>query len=93
MTLHQALKLKNKLTGEIAGIKALIETKNSYPEGTVDPEKFNTEELYTGLLSKIEELVNLKLAINEMNLPIQRKIYDISEFKALIAFWKSVSTL
>lgn len=90
MTLHQALKQKKKLTGRIAALKSLIESKNSYPEGTVDPENFDVRKLNEELLEKIRELVTLKLTINEMNRVVQEKIYNLSEYKALIAFWNSV---
>jgi len=91
MKLHKALKLRKSLTGEITRLKTQIQTKNSYSEGSVNPEKYNVPKMYEELQKKINELVGLKYAINEANHEIQSKIYIISENKALIAFWNSVS--
>ena len=90
MKLHKALKLRKKLVGDIGRLKVQIQTKNSYSEGSLNPEKYNVEKLYTELKSKINDLIGLKYAINEANREIQANIYTISEYKALIAFWNEV---
>lgn len=91
MKLHKALKLRKKLVGEISRLKDQIKTKNSYIIGSLNPEKYNVNELYTELQKKIDELVALKFTINEANREVQSKIYILSENKALIAFWNEVS--
>jgi hypothetical protein len=93
MRLHKALKLRKKLVGEITDLKNQIQSKNSFLDGSLNPEKYNVEKLYTDLLAKINELVALKFVINEANREIQSKIYTLSEYKALIAFWNSVSVV
>ena len=93
MKLHKALKDKKKLTGEISKLKTQIEVKNCYNEGTVDPEKFDVKKLYDELLNKTGELVKLKLSINECNKVIQERIFLLSEYKSLIAWWSGVCTL
>lgn len=90
MKLHKALKLRKKLVGDIARLKTQIQTKNSYSEGSLDAEKYNVPKLYEELKSKINSLTGLKYAINEANREIQANIYNISEYKALIAFWNEV---
>jgi hypothetical protein len=92
MKLSKALKEKKKLTGEIERLKDLIESKNSYVDGSNVPEKFDVNELYSQLQSKIQELVNLKIAINEANREIQSSIYLLSEYKALINFFDMLNT-
>jgi len=92
MKLSKALKEKKKLIGEIQRLKNLIETKNSYVDGSNIPEKFDVNELYSQLQSKIQELVNLKIAINEANKEIQSSIYLIGEYKALINFFDTLNT-
>ena len=93
MKLQKALKLKNTLAGEISSLQNLIRTKNSYIEGSsVDLTAFDTRVLFGQLLSKIEDLVNLKLMINDANEEIQAKIYTISEYKSLITFWNQMPT-
>jgi hypothetical protein len=91
MKLYKALKLKNTLVGEIATLKQQIGDKNSYVTGSMNAEKFNIQELYDELKKKIDILINLKIAINEANRDIQPIIYKLSEYKALITFWKGVS--
>lgn len=93
MKLHKALKLRKGLVGEITKLKTQIKEKNSYLEGSKNGEKSNVEELYTELLTKIDELTGLKFVINESNKEIQAKIYTLSEYKALIAFWNEVSVV
>jgi len=90
MKLHKALKLRKKLVGDIGRLKTQIQTKNSFSEGSLNPEKYNVEKLYAELKSKINDLIGLKYAINEANREIQANIYTISEYKALIAFWNEV---
>ncbi len=92
MKLYKALKLKKKLVGEIARLKSNIQSKNSYMEGSLNPEKQNVPKMYDELLKKIDELTGLKFAINEANREIQGQIYTLAEYKALIAFWNAVST-
>ena len=93
MRLHKALKLRKKLVGEISDLKTQIQSKNSFLDGSLNPEKYNVEKLYADLLAKVNELVALKFVINEANREIQSKIYTLSEYKALIAFWNSVSVV
>jgi len=91
MKLYKALKLRKSLVGEIAKLKEQINSKNSYLEGSVNPEKFDVQKIYDELLSKIDQLVGLKYAINSANAEIQAKIYVLSEYKALISFWNIVN--
>lgn len=93
MKLHKALKLKNRLAGEIAALKEQISNKNSYLTGSLNVYKYNVEALYVELLSKTQELINLKIVINEANNEIQSKIYLLSEYKSLISFWNDVSVV
>ncbi len=91
MKLNKALKLKKKITGEIANLKSSIQNKNSYIDGTIKPENYDVNDIYLELLRKIEDLTSLKYAINEANREIQSKIYLIGEYKGLINFWKDVN--
>ena len=93
MKLHKALKLRKSLVGDITKLKQQIKEKNSYLEGSKNGEKFDVQKFYTTLLAKIDELTGLKFVINEANKEIQAKIYTLSEYKALIAFWNEVSVV
>jgi len=91
MKLQKALKLRKSLAGDITRLKTQIANKNSYIEGSVNADKYSVQKLYDELQKKIELLINLKFVINEANREIQANIYKLSELKALIAFWNSVS--
>jgi SMC interacting uncharacterized protein involved in chromosome segregation len=91
MKLYKALKLRKGLVGEITKLKEQIKQKNSYLDGSVNAEKYDVQKIYDELLKKIDELTSLKFAINIANAEIQAKIYVLSEYKALIAFWNEVS--
>lgn len=91
MKLSQALKEKKRLAAEIAHLKNLIHSKNSYLKGGPVREKFDVAELHSKLEKMIQELVNLKIAINEANREIQPSIYLLAEYKALITFWSGLN--
>ena len=86
MKLSKALKEKKRLAGDIAHLKHIIHSKNSFIEGANVAEKFVVEELYKEFLAKVELLVTLKIAINEGNKEIQGSIYLLGEYKAIIDF-------
>lgn len=86
MKLSKALKEKKRLAAEIAHLKNQINSKNSYLEGSNVREKFYVPDLFVTLKDKVQELVNLKIAINEANRDIQAMIYLLGEYKAMIGF-------
>lgn len=91
MKLSKALKEKKRLAAEIARLKHLIYAKNSYIEGSNVPEKFKVSELYSELQKRVQELVNLKIVINEANHEIQSSIYLLGEYKAMISFLSALN--
>ena len=84
MKLYKALKLKNKITGEISKIKQKIQSHNSYPDGS--KHYFQINDLLAELKKKIMDLGNLKMQIYRANLPIQNLIFELSEQKSMITF-------
>lgn len=91
MKLSKALKEKKRLASEIAQLKHLIYTKNSYIKGSNVPVKFKVDVLYSQLQKKVQELVNLKIVINEANHEIQSSIYLLGEYKAMISFLNALN--
>jgi len=91
MKLFQALKLKNKLVGEISNVKSLILRNNSIAEG--EKTYYNSKELFDKLKQHISDLTNLKVAINKANINIQQTIYDLGETKSMLDFIKSLTTV
>lgn len=92
MKLHKALKLKKKLIGEIEALKSLVRERNSYAEGSLDPEKQSTPKYYETLIAKTEELIGLKVSMNDANRLIQGKIYRIAELKGIVSTLNGTST-
>jgi hypothetical protein len=91
MKLSQALKEKKRLAAEIQHLKNRISSKNSYIKASNVKEKFNVNDMYAELQNKVQELVNLKIVINEANRQIQSSIYLLAEYKAMISFWNGVN--
>lgn len=90
MKLYKALKLKNKLVGEINKLQQNIQHKNSFVVDSL--QNYNVLEMIQTLESKKTKLINLKLAINEANQDIQKEIYLLSEIKSTINFYQSLNT-
>ena len=90
MKLYKALKLKKKLSGEIARIENQILTHNSYVIGAKNSENCDVEGLERTLGAKVSELIDLKVKIYEANKYIQKDIYTLAETKGLLAFWVSI---
>jgi Tfp pilus assembly pilus retraction ATPase PilT len=90
MKLYQALKEKNKLSGEVKQLEALIQQKNSRSETEVN--LFDVAQLLNELSEKRKKLIELKTKISQTNNAIQGKIYELSELKAEAAFYARLST-
>ena len=91
MKLSQALKEKKRLAAEVQHLKNRISSKNSYIKASNVKEKFNVNEMYAELQQKVQDLVTLKIVINEANREIQSTIYLLGEYKAMISFWNGVN--
>ena len=92
MNLNKALKYKNSVVGEISDIKEKIKKHNSHVEGNVSSKSFDMNNAVERLNELVQILVNLKIAINEANRKLYPIIFLISEYKALISFWKEVDS-
>ena len=90
MKLYQALKYKNKLAGEIKELEQLIQGKNSRLK--TEENLFNIDELLSKLISKREELLDLKTRLYQANQPIQGLIFKLAEAKSQHAFWSRLPT-
>jgi uncharacterized protein YlxW (UPF0749 family) len=90
MKLYQALKEKNKLAGEVKQLENLISSKNSRVEGETN--LFDIENLFLELSEKRNKLLSLKTQISLTNVPIQGKIFELSELKAESTFYQRLPT-
>ena len=92
MKLSRALKEKKRLAAEISHVKNIIGSKNSFVKDSNVPTKFDVSQLFADLERKTQELVNLKIVINEANNEIQPSIYLLGEYKALVAYLAHLNT-
>jgi hypothetical protein len=91
ITLAKALKIKSKLIGEIKELESMIYNKNSFiinQNNSIDNHisKYDVTKMLSELNSKIEKLVNIKIAINDANSEIIHQIFTISEYKSQLKF-------
>jgi hypothetical protein len=85
--LKMALKLKNRLVGEIQRLKSIISRENIKRED--QERKINSLMLMrTQLTVRINELINIKTSIAKANVGIYDKIVEMEENKSLIAYWE-----
>jgi hypothetical protein len=97
ITLARALKLKNKLAGEIKDLKNKIMSKNVILVGKntdleIAVNKYDVHKMYVELNDKKNKLVNLKIIINDANREIIHNIFTISELKDTLKFISSLDT-
>lgn len=88
MNINQALKVKNRLIGEIKEQVEIAQKFNSIEKG--NPRRYSV----TDSLHKIEyltlELVNLKTKIHKANEPVLDKIFLMSELKSFVKDLKKI---
>jgi hypothetical protein len=89
ITLARALKLKNRLAGRLARLDSDFENYNSLPAGTDRPD---LKALYADRNSLVARLIELKVALNLANQPMQRTIFELGEAKSLVALLTKTST-
>lgn len=94
ISLAYALKQKNRLVQDIDKLKQKINQSNTYRshEGN-ESDKFMTfQDMVNKLNYLTEKLIDLKFEINKANLPIQKKIYKITELKGLLINFRRMNT-
>jgi len=90
MKLTKALKFKNRLVGEINKLEEVLQRENSRRND--NPSKVDCKEVYTQIVSKVNDLINLKSAICAANAGaavgggIYGKIEETKELKSFINF-------
>jgi hypothetical protein len=89
VNLSRALKLKNRVVHRLSQLDIQIISDNSTIEGNQD---YDVRQLYKARLVLSEQLVGLKVAMNNANQSIQGLIYELAECKALVAMLGKVNT-
>lgn len=90
MKLSKALKVKNRLVGEIKTISDEICEHNCYTDENMYT--LNTHEHLKLLMDKINNLVQHKIAIQMATRDILPKLIEMTELKALISMIKTIPT-
>ena len=90
MKLAKALKLKNKLAGDITWLRQLLGSQNCRP--TKWPFDYDNHQVLADLHRKIDELVKIKSAIGTANATVYSKVFRLAELKGLIVTLKGLDT-
>lgn len=89
VNLSRALKVKNRVVHRLSQLDTLITTYNSTAE---DNQEYDVRELYKSRMVLAANLVQLKVAINTANQPIQHLIFELAECKSLVATLNKINT-
>lgn len=89
MKLFQALKLKNRLVGEVQRLQEILQRENARRSDSVST--IDRERMFASLVETQLKLSNVKSAIAIANVNIYGKINLISEYKSFINFLKSLT--
>lgn len=86
----KALKLKNRLAGEVAELKLILASQNVRP--TRQKFDYDNQEVLARLRAKVDELVRVKAAIASANAAIYDRIFRLAELKGLVATLSALET-
>jgi hypothetical protein len=90
ITINKALKLKNRLAGEVASLQNQVREENSR---RVDQKtKPDVGAIMSNLNDKTETLMALKGSINRASAPIADLLVGIAESKGILSFYKTLPT-
>jgi len=89
MKIAKALKLKNKLAGDVAKLKELFAQQNS--RAAKQKFDYDNREVFASLRAKIAELVRVKAAVAAANAEVYDKIFLLAELKGLVQVLKALS--
>jgi hypothetical protein len=82
MNVKQALKVKNKLVGDIKECYRIIQTQNSIEEG--NPRRYSVKKKLEEIAQLTDELVQLKAKLHRANASVYEKIFQMAEIKGII---------
>lgn len=89
VNLCRALKVKNRLASRLSRLDQLITQHNSCVQGH---REYDIKTLYKQRMLLAEQLVGIKVAISNANIPIQKQIYEVAECKALCKTLSEIDT-
>lgn len=86
--LHTALKVKNRLAGEVRRLEHVLVRENSRRND--NPSKVNIGDIYAQLRSTRAKLVSIKAAIAAANVPIYSALALLEEAKSEMAYMGTI---
>lgn len=89
MKIAKALKQKNKLVAELKQLRDRLEEYNAVIKG--NPRPYDMATLQRDTYAKMQELVRLKTQIAQANNNVYDKIFELSELKGLVQFYKRLT--
>jgi hypothetical protein len=89
MNIAKALKVKNRLTGQIAKQYEIIKRENSRRNDNTST--VNVEAEVAKLAELQDELITLKAKISTASIPVFEKVIELKEVKGLVNFLKALS--
>lgn len=90
LKLHSALKLKNRIAGEIARLQNIVKRENSRRDDSTS--QVNVADTLNFIEANVTRLTKLKAAIAKANTGIYEVLAMMEETKSLIAFYQSLDT-
>jgi hypothetical protein len=93
ISLHKALKLKNRLAGRLATVTSEIQMNNSVlADDAQNPSRPNVKDLLEQRQQIVGALIDLKISHYNANQGIQRQLYTLGEKKAELSFLAGLNT-
>ena len=92
VNLAKALKIKNRLAGELKRLQQLLVRENSKLVGASGMSELECVNTYIAIVETTNKLVAVKTEIAKANVGIYKQINSIAELKGLIAFCATVPT-
>lgn len=87
LSIAQALKEKNRISGRIAKLQAQVYNSNKYTDKKV-PDVY-ADKLLIKLQEEWAHLVDVKMRLSKANIGISDKLVSLTEAKAELQFWNS----
>ena len=91
ISLHKALKIKNRLAGELAKLQIIANQNNSVREDQKEGKSIDLRKTWEEMAKTRKALIDLEGRIATATAPIAAKLVELAELKAEIAFLESLA--
>jgi hypothetical protein len=90
ISLAKALKIKNRLVGELSNLQSVARQHNALPTESREEKSVNLEEIWNDIQTTSNRIVELKSKIAVATAPITPLLVDLAETKSTITFIESL---